>query len=102
MFGIDLSLLNDLGPEALLVLIVLLILSGFLLPRWTVTQIKKERDEWKNTAIQAQETANKTITTLAQYTQVYGKTTTRVLNSLPSAEGIDEDTVPTHNTEEIK
>lgn len=48
--------LAELGPAGVLSLVVLGVCFGFLIPRWTfnkvVTQIEKEREEWRKLALQ--------------------------------------------------
>ncbi len=41
-------------PVAVVSLIVLMILFGWLIPRWQVREIMKDRDEWKAMAIAQQ------------------------------------------------
>lgn len=50
MMGIDLTQLNDVSVGALLVLVILLILSGRLVPRRILQDTQKERDTWRASA----------------------------------------------------
>jgi hypothetical protein len=77
------------GAAGLLALVVLLVLTGRLIPRRTYEDLREERDMWR-TAFQASEDARHVEREQAVTAVEVGQTAVKVLQSLPapSAEGV--------------
>ncbi|MEV6569915.1 hypothetical protein [Streptomyces sp. NPDC051577] len=79
----------DLGVSGLLVLVVLLILTGRLVPRATLLDMRQERDTWREahgvseTARQAEREHNAELLELS-------RTASHVLASLPHPREVDD------------
>lgn len=69
---------GDFSWPALLGLVVLLIIRGDIVPRKTYEDMRRERDEWRTTAIKALEVNDKTL--------VAAETGAAVLDALPKPE----------------
>ncbi|MFB6811257.1 hypothetical protein [Streptomyces sp. NPDC056387] len=86
----------DLGVSGLLVLVVLLILTGRLVPRSTLLDMREERDTWRaaHTESEAARQAERAqVTELLELSRTAG----HVLTSLPRPKevGADDELVPT-------
>lgn len=80
------------GAAGLLALVVLLVLTGRLIPRRTYDDLRQERDMWR-TAFQASEEARHVEREQAVTAVEVGQTAVRVLQALPSPEGVGHDPV---------
>ncbi|HET8588976.1 MAG TPA: hypothetical protein VFM01_05035 [Nakamurella sp.] len=78
--------LANLGPGALIVLVVLLILSGRLVPRRALQDMINERDDWK-AAAQAKDATIAVQARQIDELQEAGRVATAVMQALPKAAG---------------
>ncbi|THA56091.1 hypothetical protein [Streptomyces sp. A1136] len=81
---------TDLGVSGLLVLVVLLILTGRLVPRSTLLDMREERDTWRAAHTEseaARQAEREQVTELLELSRTAG----HVLTSLPRAKEVDSD-----------
>lgn len=76
-------------PVAVVSLIVLMILFGWLIPRWQVREIMKDRDEWKATAI-AQQQISRDLAEAAKANAEPAKAVAKVISDKAESEARDE------------
>jgi hypothetical protein len=80
---------TDLGAAGLLVLVVLLILTGRLVPRTTLVDMREERDTWRaahGESERARQAEREQVTELLELSRTAG----HVLTSLPRAKEVDD------------
>lgn len=88
--------LSTIGPAGLLSLVVILILVGFLVPRWQVNRIQKdheaaekrlaeERDEWKAAFFASDKTVRE-LSGQLQASLEQGRATEAVIRAIPQRE----------------
>ncbi|MFE6079961.1 hypothetical protein [Streptomyces virginiae] len=78
----------DLGVSGLLVLVVLLILTGRLVPRSTLVDMREERDTWRaahSESEAARQAEREQVTELLELSRTAG----HVLTSLPKSREVD-------------
>jgi hypothetical protein len=81
---------TDLGVSGLLVLVVLLILTGRLVPRATLVDMREERDTWRAAHAEseaARQAEREQVTELLELSRTAG----HVLTSLPRAKEVGAD-----------
>lgn len=81
---------TDLGVSGLLVLVVLLILTGRLVPRSTLQDMREERDTWRAAHAEsevARQAERAQVTELLELSRTAG----HVLTALPRAKGVGVD-----------
>lgn len=83
MDALHLAPWSDVGPSALLVLTVVLILRGDIVPRRTYEQVVTDRDYWRDAA---QESARQ----VAELTEV-SRAAVAALDALPAAKPASEE-----------
>lgn len=76
------------GAAGLLALVVLLVLTGRLIPRRTYDDLREERDMWRQ-AFHESESARHLEREQAGESLELGRTAVSVLKALPSPEGVD-------------
>jgi hypothetical protein len=80
------------SPVALLGLVVVMILFGWLLPRWTVKEVMKDRDAWKAQATSLLET-NRLHAEAARENTEPAKTVAKVMTAAQDKLGVPDGVV---------
>jgi len=73
-------------------LIVLMVLFGWLLPRWTVKDIIRDRDAWKTQALSLKDTA-RLLAEAAKENAEPAKTVAKVITAAQDRMGVADETV---------
>lgn len=76
--------------SSLLGLVVLMVLFGWLIPRWAVKEIRVDRDAWKTEAIELRET-NRLLAQAAQENAEPSKTLAKLLTAAQQSVGVQPD-----------
>lgn len=82
---------GQLSAGALIALVVLLILTGWLIPRWVLRQVAADRDYWRASADTWQKVATENGMTLEKHTATleklltYAETTQHIVSDLQRA-----------------
>lgn len=76
------------GAAGLLALVVLLVLTGRLIPRRTYDDLREERDMWRQAFHESESTRHVERDQALTAVEV-GQTAVKVLQSLPTPEGVD-------------
>jgi len=79
------------SPVALLSLVVLMVLFGWLVPRWALVEIRKDRDAWKTQA-QAQQEINRTLADAAKENAEPARTVAKVVTAAQDRLGVPSGT----------
>jgi hypothetical protein len=79
------------SPLALLSLVVLMILFGWLVPRWSVSEIRKDRDAWKAQAEEQRE-INRTLADAAKENAEPARTVAKVVTAAQDRLGVPNGT----------
>lgn len=74
---------------ALLSLVVLMILFGWLVPRWSVMEVKKDRDSWKAIALE-QQTISRTLADAAKENAEPARTVAKVVKAAQDRLGVPD------------
>jgi hypothetical protein len=77
------------SPVALLSLVVLMILFGWLVPRWALVELRKDRDAWKLQATE-QQAINKTLADAAKENAEPAKTFAKVAHAAQDRLGVPD------------
>lgn len=75
------------SPVALLSLVVLMILFGWLVPRWALSELRKDRDEWKALAL-TQQGISKTLADAALENAEPARTVAKVVTAAQDRLGV--------------
>lgn len=75
------------SPVALLSLVVLMVLFGWLVPRWSFIELRKDRDAWKLQATEQRE-INKTLADAAKENAEPARTVAKVVTAAQDRLGV--------------
>lgn len=88
-------ILTQYGPVGLCVLAVL---AGWLIPRWVLSELRKDRDKWREAYFKSEDTKAVLANHLSAVLHEYGPTANQALNAIPRAGGdanvVQENTQP--------
>lgn len=88
--GISLDLVGNMGAGGVVILVVVLIITGRLIPKFYYKELKEDRDRWQTTAESLTGSVSVFATAFPELLEV-GKTTTKVMTDIREKSESSED-----------